>query len=175
MYLDALLDFTLHGDVETHASIIPVARWGPDYTVPSYETTILYNGTDAPTSGPVTTFYNGSIESVNAISSLRPLSLAQYSKLLKPAFENGGPGHGFRQRFRVVSTKATREAMDIVHDTWFAGVQASNMANRILGFFCGLAYNSVTRTFAEHYQGMPMAISPEAQFWVEESMSRSEG
>ncbi|KAH7083199.1 hypothetical protein BKA63DRAFT_549625 [Paraphoma chrysanthemicola] len=171
LYLDGLLDITLNGDVDTHAAVIPVARWGPGSTVPSYESTILYNGTEAPTTGPVTTFFNGTIESVNASSTLRPLSLAAYSKLLRPAFQNGGPGHGFRQKFRVVSTKATREAMDIVHDTWFAKLTATDIANHVPGFFAGLAYNSITRTFAEHSQNMPMAIEPVPQFWVEEAIS----
>jgi hypothetical protein len=171
LYLDGLLDVTLNGDVDTHAAVIPVARWGPNFTVPSYETTILYNGTEAPSAGPITAFYHGTIESVNASSTLRPLSLAAYAKMLRPAFEKGGPGHGFRQCFRVVSTKATREAMDIVHDTWFAKLIETDMANRIPGFFAGLAYNSVTRTFAERSQNMPMAIEPVAQFWVEEAVS----
>jgi hypothetical protein len=96
LYLDALLDVTLNGDVDTHAAVIPVARWGPNFTVPSYETTILYNGTEAPSAGPITAFYNSTIESVNASSTLRPLSLAAYAKMLRPAFEKGGPGHGFR-------------------------------------------------------------------------------
>ncbi|KAF1994899.1 FAD-binding domain-containing protein [Amniculicola lignicola CBS 123094] len=174
LYLDALLDMTLTGDVDTRAAVIPVARWGPGSTVPSYETTLLYNGTEAPSTGPFTAFYNGALESVNASSTMKPLSLAAYAKVLGPAFAAGGPGFGFRQRFRVVSTKATREAMDIVHDTWFAKLQSTDMANRIPGFFAGLAYNSVTRTFAERSQGMPMAIAPIAQFWVEEAVSWSD-
>lgn len=127
----------------------------------------------APATGSFATFYNDSIESVNSSSTLRPLSLAEYSRLLKPAFEEGGPGYGFRQRFRVVPIKATREAMDVVHDTWFSLLKSTDMANHIPGFFCGLAYNAVTRTFAERSQGMPMDISIEPQFWVEESISWS--
>jgi hypothetical protein len=171
LFLDAVLDYTVNGDVDAHAALIPVIRWGPGSTVPSYETTIMYNGTDAPSSGPVAVFYNGTIESVNASSTLRPLSLAAYAKLLRPAFQTGGPGHGFHQRFRVVSMKATREAMDIVHDTWFDALRISDIASKVPGFFAGLAFNAVTRTFAERSQGMPMAIVPEAQFWVEEAIS----
>ncbi|KAH7355749.1 hypothetical protein BKA66DRAFT_403681, partial [Pyrenochaeta sp. MPI-SDFR-AT-0127] len=173
LYLNALLNWTLYGDEDTHAALTPVIRWGPNFTVPSYETTILYNGSVAPASGSVAAFYDGSIKSVNSSSTLHPMSLAAYSRLLRPAFEAGGPGHGFRQRFRVISIKATRRAMDIVHDVWFSALQSSNIANRVPGFFAGLAYNSVTRTFAKHSQGTPMDVSIEPQFWVEEAISWS--
>ncbi|KAF2036663.1 FAD-binding domain-containing protein, partial [Setomelanomma holmii] len=124
-----------------------------------------------PTTGPLATFYNGTIESVNSSSTLHPLSLAQYAKLLHPAFENGGPGHGFHQKLRVVSMKATREAMDIVHDACFAKLRSTNIANRVPGSFAGLAYDSITRTFAERSQGTPMGVEPIPQFWVEEATS----
>lgn len=171
LYLNALLNFTLYGDEDTHAALTPVIRWGPNYTVPSYETTIFYNGSVAPASGPVAAFYDGTIESINSSSTLHPMSLAAYSRLLRPAFEAGGPSHGLRQRFRVVPIKATRKAMDIVHDIWFSALQTSNIANRVPGFFAGLAYNAVTRTFAERSQGTPMDVSIEPQFWVEEAIS----
>jgi hypothetical protein len=103
------------------------------------------------------------------------MSLAAYTKLLRSAFGPGGPGYGLHQNFRVVSMKATREAMDIVHDTWFAALQRTNIANRVPGFGASLAYNAITRTFAERSQGMPMAIERVPQFWVEESVSWKDG
>lgn len=171
LYLDSLLDYTLNGDVDTAFAITPVVRWGPNFTVPSYEATLLYNGSVVPSSGPATKFFDGTIKSVNESSTLAPLSLADYSRMTAFAFEEGGPGFGFRQKFRVVSTKATREAMDIIHDNWFSLLKERDLANRIPGFFCGLAYNAVTRTMAEMSQGMPQNLDPEAAFWVEESIS----
>ncbi|KAK7183117.1 hypothetical protein DPSP01_010902 [Paraphaeosphaeria sporulosa] len=173
VYLDALLDYTLHGDVDPAFAITPVARWGPNFTVPSYEATLLFNGSVAPSHGPATKFFNGSIKSVNDSSTLKPQSLAEYSRLTKFAFEEGGPGYGFRQRFRVVPAKATREAMDIIHDNWFDLLKERDLANRITGFFCGLAYNAVTRTMARMSEGSPQNVDQEPAFWVEESISWS--
>ena len=173
-YLDALLTMTLEGDIDTSAAVIPVARWGPNYTVPSYEASLLYNGTTAPTSGPFAAFYdNSALKAEGNSSKLQPLSFARYSQAFRPAFQAGGAGYGFRQKFRVVPIKADREAMDIVHDTWLSALKESNIANRVPGFFAGLAYNCVTKTFAEQSQGMPQNVEPIPQLWVEEAMSWS--
>lgn len=172
-YLNALLEFNLDDAAQTHAAVIPVVRWAPGYTAPSYETSIFYNGTVAPTTGSFSTFYDGTIPAINSTSTLHPMSLAAYSKLLRPAFQGGGPGHGFRQRFHIVAHKSTREAMDIVHDTWFALLRSTDIANHVPGFFAGLAFNTVSKAFTEHSQNMPMTIAREAQFWVEEAISWS--
>ncbi|KAF2852610.1 FAD-binding domain-containing protein [Plenodomus tracheiphilus IPT5] len=175
LYLDALLNYVHNSDSEGHGALTPVARWGPNYTTPSYQSTIFYNGTTPPTDSPISAFYNGTIASKNNSSTLRPLSLAAYSRYLMPAFQSGGPGHGFRNRFHVVPIKATREAMDIVHDEWFSLIATSKIANRVPGFFAGLAFNAVTRTFAAHSQNMPMRIPLEPQFWVEQAVMWQHG
>jgi hypothetical protein len=173
-YLGALLAMTLEGDVDTAAAVIPVVRWGPNYTVPSYEASLFYNGSVAPSTGPFATFTNPDILPAKGNSSrLQPLSFAKYSQAFRPAFQPGGAGYGFRQKFSVVPIKADREAMDIVHDAWLAALKGSNIANRVPGFFFGLAYNCVTRTFAEQSQNMPQSVEPIPQFWVEESVSWS--
>jgi hypothetical protein len=173
LYLDALLDYTINGDVQPGFAITPVARWGPNFTVPSYEATLLYNGSVVPSSGPAKKFYDGTIKSVNDTSTMKAMSLAEYSRLTRFAFEEGGPGHGFRQNFHVISAKATREAMDIIHDTWFSLLKERDLANHIPGFFAGLAYNSVTRTMAAKSKGSPQNIGVEPAFWVEEAISWS--
>lgn len=171
-WLAAVLDFAVNGDQDTAAALIPVARWGPNFTAPSYESTLFYNGSAAPTSGPFTTFFEETtLKSVNASSTLVPRTLAQYAKLLRPAFGPGGPGYGLRQKFRVVSTAATAEAMNIVHDTYFDAVRSSGIANRLPGFFTGLAFNAITRTFAEASAGTPQNIPAEPAFWIEESLT----
>jgi hypothetical protein len=171
-WLSAVLDFAVNGDVDTAAAITPVARWGPNFTAPSYETTLFYNGSMAPTSGPFTKFTDeANLKSINSSSSLAPRTLAENALLVRPAFEVGGAGHGFRQKFRVVSTKATAEAMGIVHDTYFGSLRSSNIANRIPEFFSGLAFNAITRTMAEASAGAPQNIPLEPAFWVEESVS----
>lgn len=173
LFLNAVLNFTLNGDEDVHASIIPIVGWGPNQTVPSYSSTLMYNGSVAPSTGSFATFYDGTIPSVKNSSTLQPLSLAEFSRTVRPVFQAGGPGHGFRQRFHVVSSKATREAMDVVQDVWFALLRETDLANRVPGFLASLAYNTVTKTFAERSQGTPEEFDAVAQFWAEESVGWS--
>lgn len=171
-YLSALLDFAVNGDQDTAAAITPVARWGPNFTAPSYESTLFYNGTIPPTTGPFTKFFDETtLKSVNASSTLAPRTLKLNAQLVRPAFQPGGLGYGLRQNFHVVPIAATAEAMRAVHDTWFDHLRSSNIANRLPGFFAGLAYNAITRTFAEASVGTPQNIPVEPAFWVEESLS----
>lgn len=174
-YLDALVNFANHGDQDTGAAVTPVARWGPGSTAPSYEATLFFNGTTAPTSGPFSDFYNGAtLKAINDSSTLQPVTLAENARLLRPAFAPGGPGYGFRQKFRVVSIKATREAAQIVHDQFFNTLKANGLADRAPGFFAGLAFNAITPTFASASAGIPQNVPQEAAFWVEQSVSWSD-
>lgn len=174
-YLTAVLDFALNGDQDTAAAITPVARWGPNYTAPSYESTLFYNGSVAPTTGPFSRFLDETtLPSVNASSTLAPRTLAQSAQQLFPAFGAGGPGYGFRQKFRVVPTAATAEALRIVHDTYFDALRSSGIADRVPGFFSGLAFNAITRRFAAASAGTPQNIPVEPAFWIEESVSWAE-
>lgn len=174
-YIDALVNFANNGDQDTGAAVTPVARWGPNYTAPSYEATLFFNGTTAPSSGPFAEFYSGTtLKAINDSSTLQPTTLAETARLLRPAFQPGGPGHGFRQKFRVVPCAATKEAARIVHDNFFDTLAANGLANRAPGFFAGLAFNAVTPTMARESAGLPQNIPQEAAFWVEQAISWSD-
>ena len=147
----------------------------PRYTAPSYEATLFFNGTAAPASGPFADFYSGTtLKAINDSSTLQPTNLAETARLLRPAFQPGGPGHGSRQKFRVVSIKATKEAARIVHDKFFDTLTANGLANRAPGFFAGLALNAVTPTMARASAGLPQDLPQEAAFWVEQAISWSD-
>ncbi|KAF2464585.1 FAD-binding domain-containing protein [Lindgomyces ingoldianus] len=174
-WLSAILNFALTSHEDTSAAIIPVARWGPNSTAPSYETTLFYANSVAPSTGVFAEMVNGNtttgLKALNGSSTLQPLTLAQYGAAVRPAFKPGGESYGLRQKFRVISTKATMEALRIVHDTYIAGLKSSGIANRLPGFFSGLAFNAVTKTFAEKSAGMPQNVPPEPAFWIEQSLT----
>lgn len=164
----------LHNDKDLDATTIPVARWGPNYTAPSYESTLFYNGTSAPTSGPLAEYIYGNttgLRALNGTATLRPVSLAEYGRAIRSAFKDGGQSHGLRQKFRVVSIKATAEALRITHDTYFDSLKASGLTNKVPEFFTGLAFNVVNRNMAEKSSGLPQNIPLESAFWVEESIT----
>jgi hypothetical protein len=107
------------------------------------------------------------------MTSLSPLTMGQFSQAVLPAFKEGGESYGLNQRFRVVSHAATREAMDIVHDTFFDAVVAYNLTS-LKDFFVGLAWNSITTKFIEASNsgiGCPQGVAEEPVFWVEESLT----
>ncbi|KAJ4336728.1 hypothetical protein N0V95_008516 [Ascochyta clinopodiicola] len=169
-YLAAILNMALTNDEDLAATTIPVARWGPNSTAPSYESTLFYNGTVAPTSGPLAEFIHGNktgLRALNNTSTLRPISLAQYSRAMRPAFATGGQSHGLRQKFRVVSIRATASALRTVHDTYFSSLASSGLANRVPHFFAGLAFNVVNRNMAAQSAGLPQNVPLEPAFWVE--------
>lgn len=173
-YLATVLNMALHNDEDLAATTIPVARWGPNFTAPSYESTLFYNATSAPTSGPLAEFIHGNttgLKALNGTSTMRPVSLAQYSRAMRSAFKEGGQSHGLRQKFRVVSIKATAPALKIVHDTYFHSLSASELANKVPDFFSGLAFNVVNRNMAERSAGLPQNVPLEPAFWVEESVT----
>ncbi|KAF3045592.1 hypothetical protein E8E12_010349 [Didymella heteroderae] len=173
-YLAAILNMALHNDEDLDATTIPVARWGPNYTAPSYESTLFYIGTSAPISGPFAEYIYGNttgLKTLNGTATLRPISLAQYGRAIRSAFKEGGQSHGLRQKFRIVSIKATAEALKIVHDTYFDSLKASGLANMVPEFFTGLAFNMVNRNLAEKSAGLPQKIPLEPAFWIEESVT----
>ncbi|KAL1593647.1 hypothetical protein SLS59_009161 [Nothophoma quercina] len=175
-YLATVLNMVLQNDDDLAATTIPVVRWGPNFTAPSYESTLFYNGTSAPTSGPLAEFIHGNttgLKALNGTSTLRPISLAQYSRAMRSAFKEGGQSYGLRQKFRVVSIKATAEALAIVHDTYFASLVASGLANKVPDFFSGLAFNVVNLNMAQQSAGLPQNLPLEPAFWVEESVTWS--
>lgn len=166
--------WALHNDEDLDVTTIPVVRWGPNYTAPSYESTLFYNGTSAPTSGPFAEYIYGNttgLKALNGTATLRPISLAQYSRAMRSAFKEGGQSYGLRQKFRVVSIKATTVALKTVHDTYFDSLKASGLANRVPEFYSSLAFNVVNRNMAEKSAGLPQNVPLEPAFWVEESVT----
>jgi hypothetical protein len=173
-YLAAVLNMALTNDEDLDSTIIPVCRWGPSSTAPSYESTLFYNDTSAPTSGPLTEFIYGNttgLKALNGTSTMRLVSLARYGRAMRSAFKDGAQSHGLRQKFRVVSIKANAEALKIVHDTFFNSLAESGLANKVPNFFAGVAFNIVNREMVARSAGLPQNIPLEPAFWVEEAIS----
>lgn len=169
-----MLDFTTDTDADPYAAITPIARWGPNYTQPTYHSTLFYNGTTAPTSGPFSEFVNDTtsrLPAVDGSSSLMRLPLATYGSGATPAFKAGGESYGLRQKFRVINAKANKDTIRIIHDTYFEVLNSTGIANRIDQFFTGLAFNPVTTRLAEACKGSPYDIPIEPAFWTEQSMT----
>jgi hypothetical protein len=173
-WMDSILTYVLEGSEDPKAAIIPVARYGVGFDPavgPRYDVTLFYNGNNS--APKIFNDFQGGKLPASRGTNMSQLTMGIFSKLVLPAFQEGGESHGLHQRFHVVSTAATKEAMQIVHDTYFDGVISFGLTN-LTDFFTGLAWNSITTQFiaaSNSGQGCPQGIDEEAVFWVEESLS----
>jgi hypothetical protein len=171
-WLNSILNYVIEGSSDPKAAIIPVARFGTGFEDIRYDATLFYNGVATNTPAILSDFQGGLLPSSN-MTSLTTLTMGAFAKAVLPAFQEGGESHGLNQRFHVVSTVATREAMDIVHDTFFDAVKAAGLADSA-DFFVGLAWNSITTSFLEASNsgtGCPQGVAEEPLFWVEEAFT----
>lgn len=149
-----------------------MARFGTGFEDIRYDATLFYNGVATNTPDILNDFQGGLLPSSN-MTSLTTLTMGTFAKAVMPAFQEGGESHGLNQRFHVVSTVATREAMDIVHDTFFDAIKSEGFSNSP-DFFVGLAWNAITTSFLEASNsgtGCPQGVAEEPLFWVEEAFT----
>lgn len=171
-WLDSILNYVIGGSSDPKAAIIPVARFGTGFEDIRYDATLFHNSVNNSKPAILGDFQGGLLPSSNT-TSLTTLTMGTFAKAVLPAFQEGGESHGLNQRFHVVSTVATREAMDIVHDTFFDAIKAEGLAE-LNDFFVGLAWNSITTSFLEASNsgtGCPQGVVEEPLFWVEQAFT----
>lgn len=173
-FLDSTLNYVLSGDKDVKATVIPVIRWGQNSTEPSYEGNLWYNGN--VTKPEIFNDYQGGLLPENNSTAFNALTMGAFSKIVGPSFAKGGESNGKHQLFHVQSIKATRDAMDIIHDVFFDGIVAHGLSD-VPEFFAGLAYNPITTSFiaaSNKGTGCPQGVPEEAVFWIEESLTWGE-
>ncbi|KAH8660740.1 hypothetical protein BGZ60DRAFT_381647 [Tricladium varicosporioides] len=171
-FMTAIHNYVINGSSDPKAAIIPVARYAAGFPSPRYDATLFYNGVNTSTPAILSDFQGGALPKGND-TSLSSITMAQFSQAVLPAFQEGGESHGLNQRFHVMSTVATREAIEIVHDTFFDAVDARNLTS-LSDFFVGLAWNSITTNFisaSNSGEGCPQGVAEEPVFWVEEAIT----
>ncbi|CAG8983262.1 hypothetical protein HYALB_00002698 [Hymenoscyphus albidus] len=157
-----------HRRLRPQVSLHPLVRWGQNYTEPSYESKLWYNGNVRKPE--VFKDYQGSILPENNSTVLRQMTMGQFAASLKPSYVRVGESSGKIQLFHVVSHTATITSMRVVHDTFLDGIQKHNL-KKVDQFFSSIAYNTITPAFAKLSQGMPQGIPQEAAFWSEQAVS----
>ncbi|KAL3418745.1 FAD binding domain-containing protein [Phlyctema vagabunda] len=169
LWIDSVLNFVLNGSDDPKAAVIPVARFGLGSSEPVYDATLFYNG-DVAESTVLNDFQGGLLPKTNS-TQLRNLTMAAFAKAVRPAFQEGGESFALQQRFRVIPTLATREAIEIVHDTFRDAIpQVSNLTD----FFAGLAWNAITTEFnraSNQGVGCPQGVEEIPLYWVEQALT----
>lgn len=158
-------------------------RYGGQSSKLTYDTTLFYGGASASPK-VFRNFLGGRLTPISHQTTLKsplapkgkgttlnPFPLANYGALIRPAFEKGGQSYGLRQKFHVQPVYATKEAMEIVHDTLFEAAKKEGLS-KLEGFFLGLAFNSVTKTLVEVTNkggGALSGLEEVPSFWIEQS------
>ena len=168
-WLNSVLNYATNASSDPKVAIIPVARYVTGLLTPRYDSTLFYNGnTSAP---EVLGDFQGGLLPADNTTALAPITMALFAELVTPAFEPGGESYGLQQRFHVMSTQATKEAMEIVHNTYF---DATPELYNVSHFFTCLAFNSITTKFIEVSNsgvGYPQGVEEKPLFWAEEAFT----
>ncbi|KAL1616991.1 hypothetical protein SLS56_011179 [Neofusicoccum ribis] len=160
-----------HGEVDRQRVQICDGRFSASLQAPEYSATLFYSGKNTRPA-LFSDWLGDSLVPADNSTSLMPITLGQYSKLIRPGFEKGGESYGYRQSFHLVPIQANIEALDIVHDTYFDGVRS--MPSDVTDFVTGIAWNPVTTEFLAASNmgiGCPQGAEEPPVFWAEETLA----
>ncbi|KAJ0382843.1 hypothetical protein COL922a_011715 [Colletotrichum nupharicola] len=139
-FLDSIYSFALDGSSDTHVGIEPRVQWIPSlYPDQSYYSILFNNGNT--TTPPALVNFTQTMEPISSSFIVRP-SMYNWTKF---ADSSRSQLAGLRSAFHVVTIKANRQALDIVHDVFLdmMKTQISGVAN-VIG---SLAFVPVTEHF----------------------------
>ncbi|KAI8268133.1 hypothetical protein K4K58_006224 [Colletotrichum sp. SAR11_239] len=139
-FLDSIYSFALDGSSDTHVGIEPRVQWIPSlYPDPSYYSILFNNGNT--TTPPALINFTQTMEPISSSFTVRP-SMYNWTQF---ADSSRSQLAGLRSAFHVVTIKANRQALDIVHDVFLdmMKTQISGVTN-VIG---SLAFVPVTEHF----------------------------
>lgn len=170
-FMDAVYNFVTSGHEDQKGAIIPVVQYAVGTAGPAYSSTLFYNG-NSSTPEIVKGFLGDTITPLNSSTTLLPFSLGQYSKQVRPPFEEGGQSYGLRQRFHLLPIMAKREAMQLVHDSYFeaAQLQFRDVEKGVIG----MAFNPITTQLlaaSNKRPGSLQGLDQQPASWIEQTYS----
>ncbi|KAF2736872.1 FAD binding domain-containing protein [Polyplosphaeria fusca] len=165
-YLDAVYNFGKYGSLDSKAAIIPTIVTFPGMNVTAYAAAKFYDST-VNNPKPFENFTAPNIMTVADSYALQPLSTYIASTdPLQPDY--------LRQEFRVMSSIVSRDAVQLIHDTFLSQVYAK--LSNIAGIQASLTFQPVTKEFIRqginnggNPQGVDISKAP--YFWMVENWS----
>lgn len=170
-FMDSVFNYARNGHADPKGVVLPVIQYAPGSSSPSYSATLFYNGNNT-SPNILQDFLGGLLTPVNSSNTLSPLSLGQYSRLVNPAFEQGGQSYGQRQRFHLLPILANRDAMQLVHDKYYKAARAH--FNHTQDAVIGLAFNPITKQLLAATNAEPGALQgldETPALWIELTFS----
>lgn len=167
-FLDSIYDFSVYGSEYVKAGIEPGVQWIPQLGNPTYHGILFYNGDDASPPELVNFTDKGSMQPVSSTFMVRN-SMYNWTQ---EADSDRGLLHGLRARFNLVTIKANRQALKIIHDT-FLEMMADELEG-VTNIIGSLAFVPITKEYLKVSTingGDPMAVdaSQAPYILVEES------
>ncbi|OJD36055.1 fad binding domain-containing protein [Diplodia corticola] len=168
-FLDSVYEMAVNPSPDVKGAVTPIARAGDAINGTTYNAMLFYNGNDttpdffANFSAPVLTPEQDTVDVMSGMGAASEAMSEGTDSVL-----------GMREGWWVVSILADREAMQIIHDTYFA--MATEYFADVEGWITGLAYNIISKEFilgGITDGGDPMGLDPNAApyLWVEESIT----
>jgi hypothetical protein len=147
-FLSAVADFGQNGSADPKAAVIPSIFMLAALNATIYTSALFYDGTEC--NQPALAKLNAVPALVNSYG---PTTLYAYVKMTDDLI-----GDGTRQVFRVVSSYANANALQIVHDT-FVEMVLANIWD-VAGLQASVAFQPVTKNFIQ--QGINKGGNPQA-------------
>lgn len=166
-YLDYVYGFAHNGSQDYKAGIEPLVQWTQGVENLTYQSIMFYDGDNASPTALIN--FTNVMKPINSTFEVRP-SMYNWTEAADPARE---ALNGLRSRFNVVSIKADRQAMQIIHDTFFETIQVE-LADVVGAIgtvvFIPIIENYITTSTVSG--GDPMEVDPtQAPYiWAEETV-----
>ncbi|KAL3426022.1 Bifunctional solanapyrone synthase 4 [Phlyctema vagabunda] len=166
-FLSAVADYGQYGSADVKSAVIPSIFILASLNLTIYTSALFYDGNQCE---------QPSLSNFTAI----PAIATTYAPTTLAAYVAGTDiliGDGTRQAFRVVSSYATRTALDIVHNT-FVDMVAARIAD-VAGLQASVAFQPITKNFIQqgiHRGGNPQGvdITKAPYFWMVQNFSWSD-
>ncbi|KAJ9142404.1 FAD binding domain-containing protein [Pleurostoma richardsiae] len=169
-YIDSVFGFAFDGVLDRKAAIVPMATWTASLgDEPVYASMLFYNG-NITTPLALANFTGPEALLKPSTSTFACRTMANWSNETKAGFDQV---HGMQFRFHILSILASKEAMGIIHDTFFTvALQRLSNVTDALGtlVMMPISESYITSTRGDDRAGDPMGIdATKAPYvWVNE-------
>ncbi|KAF6798760.1 FAD binding domain-containing protein [Colletotrichum musicola] len=169
-FLDTIYNYAIDGSLDKKSAVIPNIFWsGEAPEALTYMSYLFYNGNDTRPSALINFT---SAEMPTDLADFQPRTMGQWATATEVGWEQL---HGRHSRFWVLSFQANREAMTIVHDTFFELI--TKYLADVPGIGATLTFMPISKSSITANRGGGPASDPmgidESQgpfIWVEESL-----
>lgn len=167
-FFDAVEDYAINGTLDVKSAVIPLVQFGAALNLsdPLYTSYLFYSGNETNPAGLAPFQQNPDLTTVS--STYKKRSMYNWSEETGPQFE---AVTGARNLFYITTIKAEKEAMLMIHDTFFTA--AKQVIGPLPDAIAGVAFMPLGTQFFEKSLDDPQGVDPAGApyVWVEQSLT----